>query len=138
VLAGYHPGKRRSAADEDAAEVDLKRAPPQFRVDLPGRADRAAYCGVVDQQVRRPKLPLQLGEGVRGLVLVTYVRDGGRGDASGGADVLGSRGQLICGAGYQADGCPASASASASTRPRPRPPPLMSATDPASSASLGA
>ena len=53
-----------------------------------------------------PQLPLQLGEGVRGLVLVTDVRGGGRGHASGGADVLGSRGQLIGGAGYQADGCP--------------------------------
>src|SRR5580704_14783704 len=102
AVTGYHSGKRRSAADEDAAEVDLKRAPPQFRVDLPGRADRAAYCGVVDQQVRRPKLPLQLGEGVRGLVLVTDVRGGGRGHASGGADVLGSRGQLIGRAGDQA------------------------------------
>src|SRR5262249_26097248 len=69
---GYHyaagaaleyPGVDRAAAKGDAEDVDSEAPPPVGRLDLPGRAIRAADPGIGGEQRQRPELLFGLGDG---------------------------------------------------------------------------
>jgi hypothetical protein len=85
--AGDHLCKRQLGQDECTAKVHLDRLPPFGRPGLPGRPDRPADAGVVDENVYRAQPFAQFGDGGGGGPPVGDVSSDGSGDAARPVDL---------------------------------------------------
>ena len=79
--------KRQLGQDECTAKVHLDRLPPFGRAGLPGRPDRSADAGVVDENVCRSQPLAQFGDGGGGGPLVGDVSGDGSGDTARPVDL---------------------------------------------------
>jgi len=79
--------QRQLGQDECTAKVHLDRLPPFGRPGLPGRPDRPADAGVIDENVYRSQPLAQFGDSGGGGPLVGDVSRDGSGDAARPADL---------------------------------------------------